>query len=139
MNIQENLKDYKSYDQMTEAEKAQVDMLVEQYKKGALNTDYTGITHNDVETFINNRLDLEHLNKINEKLNETQASANAEANKMRYKLFEERWKNGFYTDGKHMPVPGKEDDGEVKALKEEVKSLKGDINELKQLLIDKLK
>ena len=93
----------------------------------------------DVEKFINNRLDLEHLNKINEKLNETQASANAEANKMRYRLFEERWKNGFYTDGKHMPVPGKEDDGEVKALKEEVKSLKGDINELKQLLIDKLK
>ena len=139
MNIQENLKDYKSYDLMTEAEKAQVDMLVEQYKRGALNTDYTGITHNDVEKFINNRLDLEHLNKINEKLNETQASANAEANKMRYRLFEERWKNGFYTDGKHMPVPGKEDDGEVKALKEEVKSLKGDINELKQLLIDKLK
>ena len=139
MNIDDNIKDYKSYDQMTEDEKAQVDMMVEEYKRGTLNSDYTGITHNDVDAFINNRLDLEHLHKINEKLIESEKSANMSANQMRYQLFEERWKNGFYTDGKHMPVPGKEDDGEVKALKEEVKSLKGDINELKQLLIDKLK
>lgn len=139
MNIDDNIKDYKSYDQMTEDEKAQVDMMVEEYKRGALNSDYSGITHNDVEAFINNRLDLEHLHAINEKLLESEKSANSVANQMRYQLFEDRWKNGFYTDGKHMPVPGKEDDGEVKALKEEVKSLKGDINELKQLLIDKLK
>lgn len=139
MNIDDNIKDYKSYDQMTEDEKAQVDMMVEEYKRGALNSDYSGITHNDVEAFINNRLDLEHLHAINEKLLESEKSANSVANQMRYQLFEDRWKNGFYTDGKHMPVPGKEDDGEVRALKEEVKSLKGDINELKQLLIDKLK
>lgn len=129
MNVDENIKDYVPYEQMTDAEKAQVNMIVEEYKRGALN----------VDAFINNRLDLEHLNKINEKLIESEKSANMSANQMRYQLFEERWKNGFYTDGKHMPVPGKEDDGEVKALKEEVKSLKGDINELKQLLIDKLK
>lgn len=139
MNIEENLKDYKPYNQMTEAEKAQVDMMVEQYKSGALNSDYSGITHNDVEDFINKRLDLEHLHAINEKLLESEKSANSVANQMRYQLFEDRWKNGFYTDGKHMPVPRKEDEGEVKALKDEVKSLKGDINELKQLLIGKLK
>ena len=41
MDINENIKDYKSYDQMSESEKKQVDLLVEQYKNGALNTDYT--------------------------------------------------------------------------------------------------
>lgn len=139
MNIDDNIKDYKSYDQMTESEKAQVDMMVEEYKRGALNSDYSGITHNDVEAFINNRLDLEHLHAINEKLNESDKSANAVANQMRYQFFEDRWKNGYYTNGKHMPVPRKEDDSEVKALKDEVKSLKGDIKELKELLINQLK
>ena len=139
MNIEDNLKDYKPYDQMTEAEKAQVDIMVEQYKRGALNTDYSGVTHNDIEDFINKRLDLEHLHAINEKLLESEKSANNVANQMRYQLFEDRWKNGFYTDGKHMPVPRKEDEGEVKALKDEVKSLKTDIKELKELLINQLK
>lgn len=139
MNVDENIKDYVPYEQMTDAEKTQVNMIVEEYKRGALNSDYTGITHNDVDAFINNRLDLEHLHKINEKLIESEKSANMSANQMRYQLFEERWKKGFYTDGVPQNVPGREDSEQVKALKDEVKSLKGDINELKQLLIDKLK
>lgn len=139
MDINENIKDYKSYDQMSDIEKRQVDLMVEQYKNGELNSDYTGITHNDVDKFINTRLDLEHLHKINEKLINDEASRNADANMMRYQLFEDRWKNGFYTNGKQMTVPSKEDEGEVKALKDEVKSLKTDIKELKEMLIDKLK
>lgn len=139
MDIDNSLKDYKTYDQMSDYEKAQVDMIVEDYKKGRLNTDYTGINNNDVDRFINERLDLEHLDKINKKLMESEKSANAVANQMRYQLFEDRWKNGFYTNGKHMTVPKKEDEGEVKALKDEVKSLKTDIKELKELLINQLK
>lgn len=138
MNTDENIKDYVPYEQMTDAEKAQVNMIVEEYKSGALNSDYTGITHNDVDAFINNRLDLEHLHKINEKLLESEKSANMSANQMRYQLFEERWKKGFYGNDRR-EIPSKEDSSEVKQLKDEVKSLKGDINELKQLLIDKLK
>ena len=139
MNIDDNIKDYVPYEKMSDTEKAQVDMMVEEYKRGALNSDYTGITHNDVDDFINKRLDLEHLHAINEKLIESDKSANVVANQMRYQLFEERWKKGFYTDGVPQNVPGREDSEQVKALKDEVKSLKGDINELKQLLINKLK
>lgn len=138
MNINENIKDYKTYEQISDAEKAQVDLMVEQYKKGALNSDYTGITHNDVDRFINTRLDLEHLAKINDKIIEGEKSKNEEANAMRYQLFEDRWKKGFYGNDRRV-IPSKEDSDEVKELKNEVKSLKGDINELKQLLIDKLK
>ena len=68
MKINDNLKDYVPYEQMSDYEKRQVDMLVEQYKNGSLNSDYTGITHNDVDRFINTRLDLEHLAKINDKI-----------------------------------------------------------------------
>lgn len=138
MNTNENIKDYKSYDQMSESEKAQVDLLVEQYKNGTLNSDYTGITHNDVDSFINSRLDLEHLEKINNKLLESEQSRNTEANAMRYQLFLDRWKNGFYGNDKRT-VPPDENSREVNDLKNEVKSLKSDISELKQLLIDKLK
>lgn len=138
MDINENIKDYKSYDQMSESEKKQVDLLVEQYKNGTLNPDYTGITHNDVDRFINSRLDLEHLSKINDKIIESEKSKNYEANEMRYQLFEDRWKKGFYGNDRR-EIPAKEDSQEVKELRDEVKSLKGDINELKQLLIDKLK
>ncbi len=138
MDINENIKDYKTYEQMSDAEKAQVDQLVESYKRGALNTDYTGITHNDVDRFINTRLDLEHLAKINDKIIEGEKSKNEEANAMRYQLFEDRWKKGFYGNDRRV-VPSKEDSEEVKELKNEVQSLKGDIKELKQLLIDKLK
>ena len=56
MNINDNLKDYVPYEQMSEYEKRQVDMLVEQYKNGSLNSDYSGISHNDVDRFINTRL-----------------------------------------------------------------------------------
>lgn len=136
MDINENIKDYKTYEQMSDAEKAQVDLMVEQYKKGAL--DNTGITHNDVDRFINTRLDLEHLAKINDKIIESEKSKNEEANAMRYQLFEDRWKKGFYGNDRRV-VPSKEDSEEVKELKNEVQSLKGDIKELKQLLIDKLK
>ena len=138
MDINENIKDYKPYDQMSENEKQQVDMLVEQYKNGELNLDYGGITHNDVDRFINTRLDLEHLSKINDKIIESEKSKNEEANAMRYQLFEDRWKRGFYGNDKRV-VPAKEDSQEVKDLKDEVQSLKSDIKELKQLLIDKLK
>lgn len=138
MNINENIKDYKTYEQMSDAEKAQVDLMVEQYKKGVLNTDYTGITHNDVDRFINTRLDLEHLAKINDKIIEGEKSKNEEANAMRYQLFEDRWKKGFYGNDRRV-IPSREDSDEVKELKDEVNSLKGDIKELKQLLIDKLK
>lgn len=133
-----NIKDYVPYEQMTDTEKAQVNMIVEEYKRGALNTDYTGITHNDVDAFINNRLDLEHLHKINNKIIEGEKSKNYEANEMRYQLFEDRWKKGYYGNDRR-EIPAKEDSQEVKELRDEVKSLKGDINELKQLLIDKLK
>jgi len=138
MDINENIKDYKTYEQMSDAEKAQVDLMVEQYKNGVLSPDYRGITHNDVDRFINTRLDLEHLAKINDKIIEGEKSKNEETNAMRYQLFEDRWKKGFYGNGRHV-IPSREDSDEVKELKDEVKSLKGDINELKQLLIDKLK
>lgn len=138
MDINDNLKNYTPYEQMSDAEKAQVDQLVESYRRGVLNTDYTGITHNDVDRFINTRLDLEHLAKINDKIIEGEKSKNEEANAMRYQLFEDRWKKGFYGNDRRV-IPSKEDSDEVKELKDEVKSLKGDINELKQLLIDKLK
>lgn len=137
MNINDNLKDYVPYEQMSDYEKRQVDMLVEQYKSGELNSDYTGITHNDVDRFINTRLNLEEMHRINDKIIEGEKSKNFEANQMRYQLFEDRWKNGFYRNDRR-DFPGKEDDSEVKQLKDEVRSLKGDINELKELLKQKL-
>lgn len=136
MDISENLKGYTPYEQMNDLEKAKVDYIVEEYRRGLLNSDYSGITNNDVDNFINNRLDLEHLHQINEKINEKETAKNAEANLMRYQLFEERWKKGYYRDGKNMEP--KEDSSEVKELKDEVKSLKNDIGDLKKLLIDKL-
>lgn len=138
MNIDDKLKDYVPYEQMSDHEKQQVDMLVEQYKNGSLNSDYSGITHNDVDRFINTRLDLEHLSKINNKIIESEKSKNEEANAMRYQLFEDRWKNGFYGNDRR-EIPGKDESSEVKQLKDEVRSLKGDINELKELLKQKLK
>ena len=137
MDINDNLKDYVPYEQMSDYEKRQVDMLVEQYKNGSLNTDYSGISHNDVDRFINTRLDLEHLSKINDKIIESEKSKNEEANVMRYQLFEDRWKKGFYGNDRR-EIPGKEDSSEVKQLKDEVRSLKSDINELKELLKQKL-
>ncbi len=141
MDINDNLKDYVPYEQMSEYEKAQVDQLVESYRRGVLNTDYTGITHSDLDRFINTRLNLDEMHRINEKLINDDASKNAEANAMRYRLFEDRWKKGFYGNDKRT-VPGREDMNdteEVKQLKDEVRSLKGDINELKELLKEKLK
>ena len=138
MNIDDKLKDYVPYEQMSDHEKQQVDMLVEQYKNGSLNSDYSGITHNDVDRFINTRLDLEHLSKINNKIIESEKSKNEEANAMRYQLFEDRWKKGFYGNDSRV-IPSREDSDEVKELKDEVRSLKGDINELKELLKEKLK
>ena len=138
MNINDNLKDYVPYEQMSEYEKRQVDMLVEQYKNGSLNSDYSGISHNDVDRFINTRLNLEEMNRINDKIIESEKSKNFEANEMRYHLFEDRWKNGFYGNDRR-EIPGKDESSEVKQLKDEVRSLKGDINELKELLKEKLK
>ena len=138
MDINDNLKDYVPYEQMSDYEKQQVDMLVEQYKNGSLNNDYSGISHNDVDRFINTRLNLEEMNRINNKIIEGEKSKNFEANQMRYQLFEDRWKNGFYGND-NRTLPSKEDSSEVKQLKDEVKSLKGDINELKELLKEKLK
>lgn len=139
-------KDYVSYEQMNDYEKQQVDQLVEEYKRGALNTDYTGITHNDVDRFINSRLNLDEMNRINEKLLKDEGTRHEEANRMRYQLFEDRWKNGFYGNDRRVVPPSSpvnvninNDSSEVKALKDEVKSLKGDINELKELLKEKLK
>ena len=137
MDINDNLKDYVPYEQMSDYEKQQVDMLVEQYKNGSLNNDYSGISHNDVDRFINTRLNLEEMNRINNKIIEGEKSKNFEANQMRYQLFEDRWKNGFYGNDRR-EIPGKEDSSEVKQLKDEVRSLKGDINELKELLKQKL-
>ena len=138
MDINDKLKDYIPYEQMSEYEKAQVDQLVESYRRGTLNTDYTGITHSDLDRFINTRLNLDEMHRINEKLINDDASKNAEVNAMRYQLFEDRWKKGFYGNDRRM-VPSKEDSEEVKELKDEVRSLKGDINELKELLKEKLK
>lgn len=138
MKINDNLKDYVPYEQMSDYEKRQVDMIVEQYKNGSLNSDYSGISHNDVDRFINTRLNLEEMNRINDKIIEGEKSKNFEANQMRYQLFEDRWKNGFYGNDRR-EIPGKEDSSEVKQLKDEVRSLKGDINELKELLKEKLK
>lgn len=137
MNINDNLKDYVPYEQMSEYEKRQVDMLVEQYKNGSLNSDYSGISHNDVDRFINTRLNLEEMNRINDKIIESEKSKNFEANEMRYQLFEDRWKKGFYGNDRR-EIPGKDESSEVKQLKDEVRSLKGDINELKELLKQKL-
>ena len=138
MNINDKLKDYVPYEQMSDYEKRQVDLLVEQYKNGALNNDYTGITINDVDHYINTKLNLEEMHRINEKIIEGEKAKNYEANEMRYRLFEDRWKNGFYGNDRR-EIPSKEDSSEVKQLKDEVKSLKGDINELKELLKEKLK
>ena len=140
-------KDYVPYFQMSDYEKAQVDQLVEEYKRGALNTDYTGITHNDVDRFINSRLNLDEMNRINEKLLKDEGTRNKEANRLRYQLFEDRWKKGFYGNDRNVVPPSSapvnvninNDSSEVRALKEEVKSLKGDINELKELLKQNLK
>ena len=137
MDINDNLKDYVPYEQMSDYEKRQVDMLVEQYKNGSLNTDYSGISHNDVDRFINTRLNLEEMNRINNKIIEGEKSKNEEANAMRYQLFEDRWKKGFYGNDR-CEIPGKDESSEVKQLKDEVRSLKGDINELKELLKQKL-
>ena len=137
MNINDNLKDYVPYEQMSDYEKRQVDMLVEQYKNGSLNSDYSGISHNDVDRFINTRLNLEEMNRINDKIIEGEKSKNFEANEMRYQLFEDRWKKGFYGNDRR-EIPGKDESSEVKQLKDEVRSLKGDINELKELLKQKL-
>ena len=138
MDINDKIKDYVPYEQMSDYEKRQVDMLVEQYKNGSLNSDYSGISHNDVDRFINTRLNLEEMHRINEKIIDGEKSKNYEANEMRYQLFEARWKKGFYGNN-NQTVPGKEDSSEVKQLKDEVRSLKGDINELKELLKEKLK
>lgn len=137
MDINDNLKDYVPYEQMSDYEKRQVDMLVEQYKNGSLNSDYSGISHNDVDRFINTRLNLEEMNRINDKIIEGEKSKNFEANEMRYQLFEDRWKKGFYGNDRR-EIPGKDESSEVKQLKDEVRSLKGDINELKELLKQKL-
>jgi hypothetical protein len=137
MDINDNLKDYVPYEQMSDYEKRQVDMLVEQYKNGSLNTDYSGISHNDVDRFINTRLNLEEMHRINDKIIEGEKSKNFEANEMRYQLFEDRWKKGFYGNDRR-EIPGKDESSEVKQLKDEVRSLKGDINELKELLKQKL-
>lgn len=137
MDINDNLKDYVPYEQMSDYEKRQVDMLVEQYKNGSLNTDYSGISHNDVDRFINTRLNLEEMHRINDKIIEGEKSKNFEANEMRYQLFEDRWKKGFYGSDRR-EIPGKDESSEVKQLKDEVRSLKGDINELKELLKQKL-
>lgn len=138
MDINDKINDYVPYEQMSDSEKQQVDMIVEQYRNGSLNSDYSGITHNDVDRFINTRLNLEEMHRINDKIIEGEKSRNFEANQMRYQLFEDRWKNGFYANDRR-DIPGKEDSSEVKQLKDEVKSLKGDINELKELLKQKLK
>ena len=146
MDINDSPKDYVPYEQMSDYEKRQVDMIVEQYKNGELNLDYGGITHNDVDRFINSKLNLDEMNRINEKLMRDEASRNEDANMMRYQLFEDRWKNGFYGNDRRVVPPSSpvnvninNDSSEVKALKDEVKSLKGDINELKELLKEKLK
>ena len=138
MDINDKINDYVPYEQMSDSEKQQVDMIVEQYRNGSLNSDYSGITHNDVDRFINTRLNLEEMHRINDKIIESEKSRNFETNQMRYQLFEDRWKNGFYGNDRR-DIPGKDDSSEVKQLKDEVKSLKGDINELKELLKEKLK
>lgn len=138
MDINDKINDYVPYEQMSDSEKQQVDMIVEQYRNGSLNSDYSGITHNDVDRFINTRLNLEEMHRINDKIIEGEKSRNFEANQMRYQLFEDRWKNGFYGNDRR-DIPGKDDSSEVKQLKDEVRSLKGDINELKELLKEKLK
>ena len=138
MDINDKINDYVPYEQMSDSEKQQVDMIVEQYRNGSLNSDYSGITHNDVDRFINTRLNLEEMHRINDKIIESEKSRNFETNQMRYQLFEDRWKNGFYGNDRRY-IPGKDDSSEVKQLKDEVKSLKGDINELKELLKEKLK
>lgn len=138
MDINDKINDYVPYEQMSDSEKQQVDMIVEQYRNGSLNSDYSGITHNDIDRFISTRLNLEEMHRINDKIIEGEKSRNFEANQMRYQLFEDRWKNGFYGNDR-CDIPGKEDSSEVKQLKDEVRSLKGDINELKELLKEKLK
>jgi hypothetical protein len=138
MDINDKINDYVPYEQMSDSEKQQVDMIVEQYRNGSLNSDYSGITHNDIDRFINTRLNLEEMHRINDKIIEGEKSRNFEANQMRYQLFEDRWKNGFYGNDRR-DIPGKDDSSEVKQLKDEVRSLKGDINELKELLKEKLK
>ncbi len=141
----DNIKDYVPYEQMTDEEKRRVDMLVEQYKAGQLNSEYCGIGDSAVDNFINTKLDLDRMNRINNKLLEDEASKNYEANMMRYQLFEDRWKNGYYGNDRRV-VPSSpvnvninNDSNEVKELKNEVKSLKNDINELKELLKQNLK
>lgn len=158
----------KEYEELTSAEKAQVDSMVSAYKDdsatpesytmrhieededGTVHTSYVDVNDNkrissqQVEEYLT-RL-VPHISKINEKLEQKDMSVNKQQNELRMKLFEDRMRNGYYNreNPQMNPAPvnvniNNSDSSEVKALKDEVSSLKEDINGLKQLLIEKLK
>lgn len=158
----------KEYEELTAAEKAAVNNIVNDYKHGTSDLDnytvqhaeedeigqtyYTSrnvvggrnITTEDVMSYMEKFAP--HIAEVNERLDSKDRSRNANQNEMRMKLFEDRWKSGYYNkDNQPMnqaPVNvniNNGDSAEVKALKDEVSSLKSDINDLKELLLEKLK
>lgn len=126
----DKIKDYKD---LKPEEKVQVDAIVESYKQGSSWNPGTEA----VERYINTRLNLGVINKINEKLDTAERSRNAEINTMRLHLLEDRIKKGFYNNGMQQQNTG--DSQEVRQLKQEVSEMRGQLKELTQLLAEKLK
>lgn len=104
----DKIKDYKD---LKPEEKAQVDAIVENYKQGSSWNPGTEA----VERYINTRLNLGVINKINEKLDTAERSRNAEINTMRLHLLEDRIKKGYYNNGMQQQNTG--DSQEVRELK----------------------
>lgn len=126
----DKIKDYKD---LKPEEKAQVDSIVESYKQGSSWNPGTEA----VERYINTRLNLGVINKINEKLDTAERSRNAEINTMRLHLLEDRIKKGYYNNGMQQQNTG--DSQEVRELKQEVSEMRDQLKDLKLLLTEKLK
>ena len=125
----DKIKDYKD---LKPEEKSQVDAIVESYRQG--NSWNPGTEA--VERFINTRLNLNVISKINDKLDTAERSRNAEINSMRLHLLEDRIKKGFYNNGMQQNTG---DSQEVRELKKEVSEMRDQLKDLKLLLTEKLK
>lgn len=124
----ENIRGYKPYEQMNEAERAQVDSMVNEYYN---DTDVNGIMN------FMSHLDTERMAKVNETIVKTEQSKNKTINEMRLTLLQDRIKKGFYS-GQDKETANKQSSEEISQLKNEISDLKKDMGDIMTFLKDKL-
>lgn len=124
----ENIQGYKPYEQMNEAERAQVDKKVNEYYE---DTDVDGIMN------FMSHLDTGRMAKVNESMTRMEQSKNKTINEMRLTLLQDRIKNRFYP-GLDKELVKNQSSEEISQLKDEISDLKKEMSDMMTLLKDKL-